>query len=60
MAYLYKKANWLWPWLIRWRLTRAMWRPLLELSRRRHLRFRRRLEEAGVEGRAACPVAAGV
>lgn len=43
MAYLYKKANWLWPWLIRHRLTHAMWRPLLEWSRRRHMAFRKRL-----------------
>jgi radical SAM superfamily enzyme YgiQ (UPF0313 family) len=62
MAYLYKKANWLWPLLIRHRLTHTMWRPLLELSRLRHIRFRRRLEASGVEGdgRAAVPVAAGV
>lgn len=46
MAYLYKKANWLWPWLIRNRLTHAMWRPLLEWSRRRHVAFRRRLAVA--------------
>jgi radical SAM superfamily enzyme YgiQ (UPF0313 family) len=44
MSYLYKRANWLWPVLIRHRLTAAVWRPLIELSRRRHLRFRRRLE----------------
>jgi hypothetical protein len=30
MAYLHKKSNWLWPLLIRRRLTRAVWRPLLE------------------------------
>jgi hypothetical protein len=62
MAYLYKKANWLWPLLIRHRLTHTVWRPLLELSRLRHIRFRRRLEVSGVEaaGRAAVPVAAGV
>jgi radical SAM superfamily enzyme YgiQ (UPF0313 family) len=27
MAYLYKKCNWLWPWLIRYRLTRAACSP---------------------------------
>jgi radical SAM superfamily enzyme YgiQ (UPF0313 family) len=55
MAYLYKKANWLWPFLIRHRLTHFMWWPLLEWSRRRHQRFRQRLaEDAEAEH---CPVA---
>jgi radical SAM superfamily enzyme YgiQ (UPF0313 family) len=48
MSYLYKRANWLWPLLIRHRLTGLMWRPLIEWSRRRHLRFRRRLAAAEV------------
>ena len=46
MAYLYKKTNWLWPFLIRHRLTHWIWRPLLEVSRLRHLRYRRRLKRA--------------
>lgn len=45
MAYLYKRSNWLWYFLIRHRLTRLVWRPLVELTRWRHLRFRRRLRE---------------
>lgn len=40
MSYLYKRANWLWPLLIRSNLTAAAWRPLVELTRLRHLRFR--------------------
>jgi radical SAM superfamily enzyme YgiQ (UPF0313 family) len=44
MSYLYKRSNWLWPFLIRHNLVGWVWRPLVELSRRRHLRFRRRLE----------------
>lgn len=40
---LYKKCNRLWPWLIRYRLVAALWRPLIEISRRRHLKFRRAL-----------------
>jgi radical SAM superfamily enzyme YgiQ (UPF0313 family) len=62
MAYLYKKSNWLWPLLIRRRLTHRVWRPLLELSRVRHLRFRRWLAsqaEASGSRLAACPVTAG-
>jgi radical SAM superfamily enzyme YgiQ (UPF0313 family) len=45
MSYLYKRANWLWPWLIRHNLTAQVWRPLIEWSRRRHVRFRRSLAE---------------
>ena len=44
MSYLYKRSNWLWQFLIRRRPTAAVWRPLVELTRRRHLRFRHRLE----------------
>ena len=63
MSYLYKRANWLWPVLIRHRLTARVWRPLVELSRRRHVGFRRRLEEAGSLPERPCPemiLAAGV
>lgn len=64
MAYLYKRSNWLWPLLIRHRLTHWAWRPLLEASRWRHLRFRRRLAEATDPGvahaRPGVPVTAGV
>jgi radical SAM superfamily enzyme YgiQ (UPF0313 family) len=44
MSYLYKRSNALWYRLIRHRLTARVWRGLVELTRRRHLRFRRRLE----------------
>ncbi|MBI2896784.1 MAG: B12-binding domain-containing radical SAM protein [Deltaproteobacteria bacterium] len=43
MAYLYKRANPLWTFLIRHRLTHAVWSPLVEATRRRHLAYRRRL-----------------
>ena len=60
-SYLYKRANRLWYLLIRHRLTGRLWRPLVEASRRRHLRFRRRLaaRPAGAR-RAASVVSAGV
>jgi radical SAM superfamily enzyme YgiQ (UPF0313 family) len=45
MSYLYKRANWLWPILIRHRLVARVWRPLVELTRRRHLKFRARLAQ---------------
>jgi radical SAM superfamily enzyme YgiQ (UPF0313 family) len=63
MSYLYKRANRVWPLLIRHNLTAVVWRPLIELSRRRHLRFRRWLEAAPVPGVPATPgmvFAAGV
>jgi hypothetical protein len=61
MAYLYKKANWLWPVLIRHRLTHWVWRPLLEVSRWRHVRFRRRLAARAADGSPVrAPVYAGV
>ncbi len=63
MSCLYKKTNWLWPWLIRHRLTGRAWRPLVELSRRRHFRRIRKLERlqilwdpTPVPGRSTLPV----
>jgi radical SAM superfamily enzyme YgiQ (UPF0313 family) len=46
MSYLYKRSNWLWYWLIRMRLVHKVWSPLVEWTRRRHLRFRKNLEES--------------
>jgi radical SAM superfamily enzyme YgiQ (UPF0313 family) len=45
MSYLYKRSNRLWYRLIRHRLTARVWRGLVELTRRRHLKFRQGLEE---------------
>src|SRR5271157_4014128 len=44
MSYLYKRSNRFWRLLIRRRLVHAVWRPLVELTRWRHVRFRRELE----------------
>ncbi len=52
MALLYKRSNWLWRHLIRWRLVHAAWAPLVALARWRHLRFRRRLAAEGVQAPA--------
>lgn len=62
MSYLYKRSNRLWAFLIRHRLTALVWRPLVEWTRRRHVRFRRRLERATEPGQrvAAAVVTAGV
>ena len=40
---LYKKSNWLWRLLIKHRLTNALWKPLIALSRRRHVKYRESL-----------------
>ena len=45
MTYLYKHANPLWEQLIRYRLVSAVWRPLVELSRWRQVRYRQRLND---------------
>ncbi|SIO46398.1 Radical SAM superfamily enzyme YgiQ, UPF0313 family [Singulisphaera sp. GP187] len=58
MSYLYKRSNRLWHLLIRHRLTGAVWHPLVEATRRRHLRFRRRLEQR--TGTGDCPMAGTV
>jgi radical SAM superfamily enzyme YgiQ (UPF0313 family) len=60
MSYLYKRSNLVWQVLIRYRFTAWIWRPLIELSRRRHLRFRRRLERGETTGEPRGIVSAGV
>jgi radical SAM superfamily enzyme YgiQ (UPF0313 family) len=60
MSYLYKRSNRIWHWLIRLRLTAVVWRPLVELTRQRHLRFRRRLAERGQAPGVRTVISAGV
>lgn len=60
MSYLYKKSNWYWHWLIKNRLTHAAWRPLVEWTRRRHIKFRGQLIKNKDHGRASSVVSAGV
>lgn len=43
MSYLYKRSNRFWHLLIKHDLVNAVWRPLVELTRLRHLRFREKL-----------------
>lgn len=43
MSYLYKRSNRFWHLLIKHKLVHAVWFPLVEWTRRRHLRFRTRL-----------------
>ena len=62
MSYLYKRSNPLWHLLIQHRWTGFVWRPLVEVTRRRHLRFRARLaaEETAPGERCGTVVSAGV
>jgi radical SAM superfamily enzyme YgiQ (UPF0313 family) len=62
MSYLYKRSNLFWHLLIRHRLTAALWQPLIEHSRRRHLKLRERLQELDAVGvaRASQYVSPGV
>jgi radical SAM superfamily enzyme YgiQ (UPF0313 family) len=61
MSYLYKRSNRLWRFLIQSHLVQTVWRPLIELSRIRHVRLRQELLAREVSPRAAVNVvAAGV
>jgi radical SAM superfamily enzyme YgiQ (UPF0313 family) len=61
MSYLYKRSNLLWHLLIRYRMTAWVWRPLIELSRARHLRFRERLKKSPItQEQTRIVVSAGV
>jgi hypothetical protein len=46
MCYLYKKSNRFWHFLIKYNLTAWVWRPLVEWTRIRHVKFRATLEQA--------------
>jgi radical SAM superfamily enzyme YgiQ (UPF0313 family) len=60
MSLLYKRANIIWPFLIRHRLVATAWRPMVERARRRHLRYRRRLAESGNAAASGAPIYGGV
>ena len=60
VSYLYKKMNLVWPFLIRRRLTHALWRPFIAASRYSNLRHRRKLERDANRCLAFGPVSPGV
>lgn len=66
MSYLYKRSNRIWHLLIKHGLTHTVWRQLVEWTRRRHVKFRRRLESAPMQTsavestRALTVISAGV
>lgn len=59
-CYLYKRSNRLWRFLIQKRLVRKVWRPLVEVTRLRHVQYRKRLAQtaqpARTVARSARPV----
>ena len=61
MSYLYKRSNRFWHLLIKHDLVNPVWKPLVELTRLRHVRYRQQL--ARREATASAPgqvVSAGV
>lgn len=61
MSYLYKRSNRFWRFLIKNHMVHAVWRPLVELTRRRHLGFRRKLAVGEKQDQpGASVIAAGV
>jgi radical SAM superfamily enzyme YgiQ (UPF0313 family) len=61
MSYLYKRSNRFWRFLIQHHLVHAVWRPLVELTRLRHVRFRQELRARDAMARTGGQVvAAGV
>ncbi|OYP36078.1 B12-binding domain-containing radical SAM protein [Rhodopirellula sp. MGV] len=62
MSYLYKRSNRFWHLLIKHRWTARVWRPLVELTRRRHVKFRKRLAQQTTSdpARSSTLVSAGV
>lgn len=61
MSYLYKRSNRFWHLLIKHNLVNPVWKPLVEMTRWRHVRFRRQLASDDCQARAAGQiVSAGV
>src|SRR6185369_6722422 len=61
MSYLYKRSNRFWHQLIKHDLVHGVWRPLVEMTRLRHVQFRRRLaQDMGLVRSAGQVVSAGV
>jgi radical SAM superfamily enzyme YgiQ (UPF0313 family) len=60
MSYLYKRSNRFWHFLISHDFVHAVWRPLVEVTRWRHLRYREQLEESRRRNSAGAVVSPGV
>jgi len=51
MSYLYKRSNRIWHWLIKRDLVNPVWKPLVEMTRWRHVRYRRKLAQRELAAR---------
>jgi radical SAM superfamily enzyme YgiQ (UPF0313 family) len=60
MSYLYKRSNRFWNLLIKYDLVHAVWRPLVEMTRLRHLQFRKALAARETTPAAAAVITPGV
>jgi radical SAM superfamily enzyme YgiQ (UPF0313 family) len=60
MSYLYKRSNRFWHLLIKHDLVNTVWRPLVEITRWRHVRYRQQLVEEAAVGAPGQVVSAGV
>jgi hypothetical protein len=61
MSYLYKRSNRFWHLLIKHDLVNPVWKPLVEMTRWRHVRYRRHLaEQPSLPATAGQVVSAGV
>jgi len=60
MSYLYKRSNRFWHLLIKHELVNPVWKPLVEMTRWRHVRFRQRLARESAVGSPGQVVSAGV
>ena len=61
MSYLYKRSNRIWHLLVKHDLVNPVWKPLVELTRWRHVRYRRQLaEQATIIAAPGQVVSAGV
>src|SRR5450631_2850504 len=56
MSYLYKRSNRFWRLLIKHHLVHAAWRPMVELTRLRHVRFRAELAAGETSSRRTASV----
>jgi hypothetical protein len=61
MSYLYKRSNRFWHLLIKHDLVNPVWKPLVEMTRLRHVRYRRKLSQSEeAVGSSGQVVSAGV
>ena len=60
MSYLYKRSNRFWHLLIKHDLVHSVWRPMVEITRWRHLRYRARLGKEAEVSSSGQVVPAGV